>query len=134
MQDDILERADRFLAAYKTALARGSKTQKDEHQKGLQTISNIFGIIKDLRDEVEKLKESEVKVFKDGFYRANDCSICNSPIGYVVEQGQPYFDTHCDCMSYRMSQPQPRSHEEFKEFLAKRAQPKQEQDDASTHR
>lgn len=56
-------------------------------------------------------------MFTDDFYPVRNCSCCGDFIGYVVNEGKPYFDPHCGCMSYRIDNPRPVSDEEFQKFL-----------------
>jgi len=63
---------------------------------------------------MSRMPESQLK---DGFYLVRDCSICGGLIGYKVVEGRPYFDPHCDCMSYRIENPRPVTYAEFQEHL-----------------
>lgn len=40
-----------------------------------------------------------------------ECSICGTPIGYVRQGEQLFFNSNCDCVRYR-SEPEPKSWED----------------------
>lgn len=57
---------------------------------------------------MKKLTAEELKEMaqKNGVTRIIErkCSICGHPIGWIISEGKLYFDSNCDCVSYR-SQP-----------------------------
>lgn len=67
-------------------------------------------------DEVrERWLASEINT---RFFKARSCSICNSPVGYVLDKQfeLPGFDPTCDCTRYGGG-PEDRSWIDFADFL-----------------
>lgn len=54
--------------------------------------------------------------YSDGDRAGQVVKLSRKGIGYQVIDGNPYFDSSCDCVAYR-SALQPRLHEEFQKFL-----------------
>lgn len=53
---------------------------------------------------------------EDGFYRVRECSICGTPVGYLIEKGHSFFASDCSCTSYD-TPPRPCDIQQVRDFL-----------------